>query len=84
MTERRCVQKERKVLKQLIMKNEKAMLLQTLSTPFSHIKSNKKAARIFFVGDNAFVCDYLLASFAQSHAPGDRGRRPVGHLVACG
>ncbi len=55
-------------MKQLIMKNEKAMLLQTLSTPFSHIKSNKKAARIFFVGDNAFVCDYLLASFAQLNA----------------
>ena len=52
-------------MKELIMQNEQAMLTQVLEAPFSLIKMQRKATRVFFAGDNAFICDYLLTSFGR-------------------
>jgi len=52
-------------VKELIMQNEQAMLAQVLEAPFSLIKTQRKAKRVFFAGDNAFICDYLLTSFER-------------------
>lgn len=68
VTDRRYVQKGRLILKELIMQNEKAMLAKALAGPFSAIKVKNEAKRVFFAGDNTFICDYLLTSFEQLNA----------------
>ncbi len=54
-------------MKELIMQNEQAMLAQVLKAPFSAIVKSK-AKRVFFAGDNTFICDYLLTSFGRLNA----------------
>ena len=52
-------------MKDLIMQNEQAMLVDVLKVPFSSIKIKNGAKRLFFAGDNTFICDYLLTSFGR-------------------
>lgn len=52
-------------MKDLIMQNEQAMLVDVLKAPFSSIKIKNGAKRLFFAGDNTFICDYLLTSFGR-------------------
>ncbi len=55
-------------MKELIMQNERAMLAEVLEAPFSSIKVKSEAKRVFFAGDNTFICDYLLTSFEKLNA----------------
>ncbi len=54
-------------MKELIMQDEQVMLAQVLQSPFLAIVKSK-AHRVFFVGDNTFICDYLLTSFGRLNA----------------
>ena len=55
-------------MKDLIMQNEQAMLVEALKAPFTSIKVKTGAKRVFFAGDNSFICDYLLTSFGKLNA----------------